>query len=419
MLVVHAKNYGDCTNLLLSSVPNPPQIRLRTTKPVATSTPNKLPKGKVLLKTHSVALAPGDARVLSGKCKELQGPPAFPYIPGGDCCGIIQDMADDLLLLVGQEQEKYSQNEIRTKKKTKFRIGDRIALRFTEGPRDALAEYAILSPKMASIVPSNISDDDAAALASSGTVALSLCKQIIQSISKSGHSNNIENCRALIVGAGGGVGSHLCQLLRLHGIKYIAGVSKNPKRLLEEPISCDDSLDYSKADVLDCNNWISAKTSTHDDGSKQRFEKFDLLVDLGGSMWPKLLQQARDGNENMIIKTHKEGGKYITTTPDNIKFEIHGIWGALQLFLFTSLWRAIYSRLWDHSKVPSYAYAMCLQNDVKIMEETLDLASAGKLKACLDSRGPFKFETESVREAFRIQESSHAEGKVVIQVAAK
>merc|ERR1711862_166509 len=101
-------------------------------------------------------------------------------------------------------------------------------------------------------------------------------------------------------------------------------------------------------------------------------------------------------------------------TPDNAIFELHGIWAALKLFLLMPLFRAIYSRLSGRSKLPAYTFAHSLDNDVDIMRETMKLASEGKLKACIDDRGPFEFTSEGAQSAFQLQESRHIRGKVVI-----
>lgn len=333
----------------------------------------------MMVKTEAVALAPGDCRVLSGVCKKFQGPPSFPYIPGGDLCGIITDMND-----VDPDSVGYN-------------VGDRVAARFTEGPRGALGEFAIIAPKMTDKVPENISSEEAAALASSATIALCLSKRI-----KSEE-------RVLVIGAGGGVGSHLCQILRIKGIKFIAGVSREPERLLKKPISCDNALDYTKNDVYSFKEW---------EKSNQLGQKFDTVVDLAGGGWLQLLEQSKtkNGKEMMIVKTAKEGGRYLTMTPDNYIFELNSIWDALKLFLFTPLFRATYSRLSSRTKLPAYTYAMSLDNDVEIMRETLKLSSEGKLEACIDDRGPFDFTTEGAQGAFQLQASRHVRGKVVISV---
>lgn len=68
--------------------------------------------------------------------------------------------------------------------------------------------------------------------------------------------------------------------------------------------------------------------------------------------------------------------------------------------------------------LPSYTYAMSLENDVEVIKETLTLASKGKLKAVMDECGPFPFTIEGVQEAFEIQASHRAKGKgkIVIQI---
>lgn len=356
MKAVQSNSYGNHLNLTVNTIPEPTVI----------------PKGKILLQTEAVALAPGDARVLSGKCKELNGPPSFPYIPGGDSCGIVKDMGNFDPASCG------------------FNVGDRIAARFTEGPRNALAQSALISPKMAYPVPPNISPEEAAALASSATIALHLSRRI----------NKDE--RVLILGAGGGVGSHLCQFLRLKGVKFIGGVSSDPQYLTSLPILCDNALDYNKKDALDLKEWGTEIP-------------FDVIIDLCGCVWPRLLEQSKTKSIT-VVKSAKEGGRYLTTTPDDPWFEIHGIGAALRLFLFSPLWKAIATRLWKKSSLPSYTFAMSLDNDLDLFKETFALASENKIKACIDDRGPFDFTTEGVQKAFEIQESRHYKGKVVISV---
>ena len=363
MKAIVSDNYGTYQNLkLVKDFPKP--------------TISTIPKGKMIVKTQAVALAPGDCRVLSGACKELQGPPSFPYIPGGDLCGVITDMNNVDPAKVG------------------YNVGDRVAARFTEGPRGALAEYAIISPKMTDKVPDNVSSEEAAALASSGTIALCLSRRISPKE------------RVLVLGAGGGVGSHLCQFLRLKGVEYIAGVSSDPARLMKEPISCDNALNYTERDVFDFGEWKNVGVD----------QKFDTVIDMAGGAWLQLLEQSKqkDGNDKMVVKTAKEGGRYLALTPDNPHFEIHSIWAALKLFLFTPLFRATYSRLWNRSSLPTYTYAMSLDNDVNIMKETLALASENKLKACMDDRGPFDWTTQGAQDAFQLLESRHVRGKVII-----
>lgn len=363
MKAIQVSNYGSLQNLSLD---------LNVPKPIS----QDIPKNKVLIRTEAVALAPGDARVLSGKTKELQGPPSMPYIPGGDCCGTIVDL--------GNHKRKASSS---------LKVGDRIACRFVDGPRGALAEYAIVSTEMCSVVPENLSSNEAAALASSATVALTLSKRF--------ESNSKE--RVLILGAGGGVGSHLVQILKMKGL-YVVGISDDPGRLKSSPLFCDDALDYNQINPFEVEEW--------------KKNPFDTIVDLGAGGWLRLLEQKeKDSSKRSIIKSAKNGGRFLTLSQDTAWYEAHSIFQALKLFLFTPLWRAVYSRLWwNKSHYPKFTFAMSLDTDPELMKETLNLASEGKLKACIDERGPFSFDTDGVRDAFALQESHHCKGKVVINI---
>jgi NADPH:quinone reductase-like Zn-dependent oxidoreductase len=340
--------------------------------------PAKIPKGQMLIKTEAVAVSPGDVRVLSGACKEMQGPPSFPYIPGGDLCGTIIDMND-----VDPSKVGYGK-------------GDRVAARFTIGPRGALGEFATVSPKMTGKVPDNLSSEEAAVLASSATIALCLSRRITKGE------------RVIIVGGGGGVGSHLSQILRLKGTAYVAAASHEPDRMMREPLSCDNALDYTQKDVYDFTEWKKVGVD----------EKFDTVIDLSGGGWLRLMEQqsSKVDSKRMIVKPGKNGGRYLTLVPDVYNFEMHTIWQAMKLFVFTNLVRHFYSRFLKSTSLPVHSFAMSLDNDVEIMKETLKLASENKLKACIDDRGPFGFTTEGAQAAFQLQASRNVRGKVVISM---
>lgn len=333
-------------------------------------------KNPMLVRILSVALAPGDVRVMTGDTRELQGPPSMPYTPGGDVCGIVMEMPKE-----NKKEGDWS-----------FGVGDRIAARFVNKPMGMLGEYALVSPNVCDKVPDSISDEGAAALVSSGTVGV-----IISDYIKEGD-------RVLIFGAGGGVGSHLCQAVRLQGASYVVGVGKDPERLKNKPISCDESVDYTKEDAFNKTEWQE--------------KPFDVVVDLAGGIWPKLLDQNQA--QKSIIKSAKQGGRYLTTTPDSPIFQGRSIWQILKVFLFPALWRATYTRIgFSRSYLPQYSYVIGLSSKSDIVTRTLALADEGKLVPCIDDSGPFPFTTEGVRDAFRLQASRHAKGKVVIKVSEK
>jgi len=386
MKAIISPNYGSYHNLqLVTDVAKPTEI----------------PKGNILVKTMAVALAPGDVRVLSGACKEFQGPPTFPYIPGGDLCGIVVDMNNADPSIVG------------------YNTGDRVAARFTTGPRGALAEYAHVSPKMTYKVPDNLTSVDAAALASSATIALTLSQRITPEE------------RVIIIGAGGGVGSHLCQILREKGVKCIAAASHDPDRMLKEPLLCNYAMDYNSHDVYDFEQLqkvISTGTGTDaDTDAASAVEKFDTVIDLAGGGWLRFLEQQQAAvaattannkeDHHMIVKPANQGGRYLTLIPGDCHiYELHNIWQGLQLLLFRNLYRAIVSRTIGKTTLPAYTFAMSLDNKVDILRETFQLASDHKLQACVDDRGPFPFTTQGVQEAFQLQQSRQVRGKVVVEI---
>ena len=331
--------------------------------------PLKQQKNHVVIKTYAVALAPGDCRVLSGLTREFQGPPSFPYVPGGDCCGKVVEIPLDVDL--------------------PFQLGDVVAARFAGKPMGALGEYALVSTNICDKIPDSISPDEAAALA--GATPSTIFADLI-------HKGE----RVLLLGAGGGEGAHLCQHVRRLGAKFVVGVSENPDRLLKEPLSCDRAIDYNKEDIF----------------SMDEFQKdpFDTIVDLAAGAWPRLVEMAQK-KQPLIVKTASQGGRYMTPSPDQPIFEGHSVWAILNLFLFNSWSRAASSRLWNRWSLPKYTFVMGLPSTGDVMTRTLQYAKEGTLKAVLDSSGPFPFTTEGVRAAFRRQESRHPKGKVVIHVA--
>jgi NADPH:quinone reductase-like Zn-dependent oxidoreductase len=370
MTAAQGRDYGDIDEML--------SVRDDASVPSLASLPPAQRKTKMLIQVLAVALAPGDCRVLSGKTRKFQGPPSFPYVVGGDCCGVVLELPDV------STDDKTSSNE-----DLPFTVGDRVAVRFDEKPYGACGEYAIVSTKIAAKVPDRVSSVAAAALASASPATL-LADRI-----QPGE-------RVLVLGAGGGVGSHLCQLLRQRGASFVAGTSRSPARLLQAPLSCDAAVDYTKEDVWTKPEWIR--------------QPFDVIVDLAAGGWLQLRGSRRHA---LIVKSCAAGGRYITTTPDSPTFALSSIWGLLRVFLFPALWRAALSRTWYRRQLPAYSYALALPQDNPVMLRTMALAddTPTALQAVVDPAGPFALTTEGVRRAFRLLESRHSQGKVVIQIA--
>jgi NADPH:quinone reductase-like Zn-dependent oxidoreductase len=362
MKAVQGKDFGEIEAMLSVEKDVPvPRLADLAAKERATS---------MLIRTHAVALAPGDIRVLSGRTREMQGPPSFPYIPGGDCCGTVVELPMNA-------------------KDLPFSIGDRVAARFVDGPRGALGEYAIVSTRVADLVPESLASEEAAALVSASP-AMSLAELVSKGE------------RVLVLGAAGGVGSHLCQILRARSVSFLVGVSDSPMHVMAPPISCDAAVDYTKEDIF----------------AQVEFQvnPFDTIIDLASNGWPRLLQSANI-KHSLIVKPAVAGGRFLTLTPDQHSFDCHSLWQLLQLFVFPTLWRAFVTRTWYRSRLPAYKYVLALPDNNEGLRKTFELNKANQLSAILHNNNPFPFTTQGVREAFRVQESRHTKGKVVVHVA--
>lgn len=370
MKAAQGKDYGDIDQMLMveDSVPCP----------TLSSLPKNQQKNYMIIRTHAVAVACGDCRTLSGLTRELQGPPSFPYIPCGDCSGVVVEIPNI---------------EDKNARPFPFAVGDRVCARFVSSSRNALAEYALIHQAVCEKIPSEVSSVDAAALAGACPATL-LAERI--------HTGE----RVLILGGSGGVGSLTCQVMRAQqGASYIvASTSQQPSdRLLKAPMNYDKVIDYTQQDPFLVEEFQD--------------QPFDVIVDLAGAGgWLSLVQSSQMGIKS-IVKPASQGGRYLTLTPDTAIYEVHSIAQALNLFLWIPLWRAIKSRVWARSKLPKYTMAMSLDEERSHLTRTLELAKNGKIQAVIDPRGPFPFTTEGIRKAFRVQETRHALGKVVIEVA--
>ena len=374
MRAAQCSNYGHDMNEILSVVDQIPVPRL------ADLTSAKQRRQSLVIRVLAVALAPGDVRVLSGLTRELQGPPGgCPYIPGGDCCGIVVELPEQQ-----QQQEP------------PFKVGDRVAVGFFEAPRGALAEYAIVSQLVAYQVPDSISSVEAAALVSAAP-GIFLAEDYIK-----------EGERVLVLGAGGGVGTTFCQRLLHHGASLVVGVGSTQTGSLwrkNELFSANEFIDYTQTDPLAVEKYLAKEN------------RFDIIVDFAGGGFQRLEERVK-ANEPIPVQTAAEGGRFLTTIPPvGPTYEIHGWLQLVQSFLWPSLAKAILSRTWYRRRLPAYTFGLAIPMERRRASRPMELAEAGQLRAVVDPEGPFPFTTQGVRDAFRKQQSRHAHGKVVISVA--
>ena len=247
--------------------------------------PIRMP-GQVLIEVKACALAPGDIRVMKGHCDYFQEPRAFPYIPGGDVSGVVEE-ADAT---------------------SRFKPGDRVLGMFEiPRPLDGLAEYACVKEALVEKVPESITFEQAAALTSSALSAYHTAKSYIK-----------RNDRLLVLGGSGGVGTILLQLAKNMGASYVATTSTDEN--LCKSLGADRVINYKKE-----NFWDVQEFKDH---------PFDCVIDLGVGRYESWKQSAK------VLKMGKDGGRYVTLSGDEPHMKVHGPWTT-----FTFMMKLVFGRL--------------------------------------------------------------------------
>mmetsp|Transcript_16772 Transcript_16772/g.43389 ORF Transcript_16772/g.43389 Transcript_16772/m.43389 type:complete len:324 (-) Transcript_16772:201-1172(-) len=290
----------------------------------------------------------------------FQKPPKFPYVPGGDVSGIVEELSPE-----GEAAG--------------FHKGDRVVAMFGDGgPRNGLAEYATVRVSTTVKLPQGISADAASALPSSALTAMIAADMI-----KKGD-------RVLVLGGAGGVGSHLVQLARHAGASFVAATSTQAEMLTK--LGVDRVIDYRSERWWELDEFVE--------------QPFTVVFDCvsGKQGWPTarrartLVQRAR---YNSIVMG------------DNPYFEIHTPIGILKAMGAIAL-RQLTS---SFGKGPKYKFVFGIMPEGGRLERLVRLVSEGKLQPVLESECPLPFTEQGVRRAFELQKSNHAHGKVVVHVA--
>lgn len=319
-------------------------------------------EGHMIVKVLSCALAPGDARVFKGRTDMVQLPKCGrPYIIGSDICGVVTEVSD---------HEEY------------FEIGEKVIARFDEPqPHGMCAEYACVKTHLSEKCPSSIPANEACTLPASAAAAKLIAERFIQ-----------KNHRVLVLGASGGVGTFLCQYIQNQGASYLAATTTQSE--LAQSLGVNRVIDYR------VEKWWEIDVD----------EPFDVVVDLvNGDNWQK---GACSGTK--VLK--QKATTYVQLIP-GVETEIDVRWGILSVIplIFYLAGRAIYSKV--SCSCPKLETPQGLDLKPGDLKAVLKDVVEKRIRVVLDPASPFQLETESVREAMKLQRSIHAHGKVVIEIA--
>lgn len=222
--------------------------------------------GEVLVQVRAAGLDRGTWHLMTGLPYPIRlagygiRAPKNP-VPGLDVAGVVVDVGRDV---------------------TRFGTGDAV-FGIAKG---SFAEFAVAREDKLAPKPSNLTFEQAAAVAISGLTALQgLCD--VGRLQAGQH--------VLIIGASGGVGTYAVQIAKAHGAE-VTGVCSTGKVDLVRSIGADHVVDYTSHDFADGAQW------------------YDLILDIGGNSSLSRLRRALAPRGTLVIAGGEKGGRWLGGT---------------------------------------------------------------------------------------------------------
>lgn len=176
-------------------------------------------EGEVLIRIEAASVNPLDLKILAGHMKQVF-PISLPYTLGTDLAGVVDRVGAGV---------------------DSFAPGDRVVGRLEPTVGGAFAQSAIVPAQALSLMPTDMSFEQAAALpTAAGTAWLALF----------GTAHLKAGQRVLVHAAAGGVGSFAVQFAKQAKAYVIATASARNRALLEE-LGADEVIDYQRQDFAE------------------------------------------------------------------------------------------------------------------------------------------------------------------------
>jgi NADPH:quinone reductase-like Zn-dependent oxidoreductase len=321
-------------------------------------------EGKLLVRVLACALNPADCRLMDGGVSLVMAPKQFPYVPGLDICGVIEQIGG-------------SNNSLKSLHESSLRVGDRIIAALPAMEIGGLSEYVAIDSARAALAPPEaaFSHLEAASLPTAGCTAL----QALQDARLEPGS------RIVVLGGSGGVGSLVIQLATARGARVVAATSTNSA--LVTALGAEQVVDYRAA------KWWDAVAP----------QSIDAVVDCVGC----------DDSWANCGRALRRGGRYVAVV-DSPESEIRSV-GQLLAFVLKIARRSL------NPFSPSYTLVSCFPQGRELAALVAAMAPAdGKTcdpRAVLDPQSPFSMTVEGVASALEVQRSHRAKGKLVVQVS--
>jgi NADPH:quinone reductase-like Zn-dependent oxidoreductase len=295
---------------------------------------------EVLVRVHAAGVDRGVWHLMTGLAYPIRlagyglWAPKTP-VPGMDLAGVVEAVGNDV---------------------TRFRPGDEV---FGIG-KGAYAEYARAPENKLAPKPANLSFEQAAVVAISGSTAL-------QAVRDKGRVEPGQ--KVLIIGASGGVGTYAVQLAKAFGAE-VTGVCSTTKVDMVRSIGADHVIDYTRADFAD---------------GQQRY---DVILDIGGNRSLSHVRRALTRKGTLVLVGGEDGGRWLG-----------GMDRQLRMLLLSPF-------------VGQQLRSLISKENYKDLIVLTELIEAGKVTPVIDRTFPLT----DVPKAIRYMEEGHVRGKVVISV---
>jgi NADPH:quinone reductase-like Zn-dependent oxidoreductase len=307
--------------------------------------------GEVLVRAHAASVHPDVWHVVRGLpyVLRIMGSGLFKpknSVPGTDVAGHVESVGTNV---------------------THFQAGDEV---FGESVRGyqwrnggAFAEYVSVPEDQLALKPANITFEQAAAVPTSGLIAL-------HNLPNEGRL--LSGKSVLINGAGGGVGAFAVQLAKAYGAN-VTGVDNTKKLEMVRSLGADRVIDYTVEDFT------------------QGGERYDLIFDVPGNHPFSDCRRALAPGGTYVLIGHDHygaaGGRWLGSLPRFLKLI------AMSPFV---------------SQLPDLSLSMPNKKDsLAVLKEFIQ---AGKITPVIDRT----YSLSEVPQAIRYLEEGNAQGKVVI-----
>ncbi len=294
---------------------------------------------------HSVTGRPYSWRLMTG-----WRAPKRP-VPGTDVAGVVESVGTRV---------------------TRFKPGDEVfgltVRGFAIGNGGAFAEYAAAPEQSLALKPQNVTFEQAASVPASGYIAFS---------NLAGAGNNMEGQRAVVNGAGGGLGTIAVQMLKARGA-HVTAVDAGPKLAMLRSLGADETVDYARTNFV------------------EQGIRYDLIFDIASNL---SLQECR--------RALKPAGLFVW-----IGHEHYGRakGGPFLGSGFPQMFRLMARGLFGDPNLPKMKFPPVIPALKDANAAMRDLMAEGKLIPFVERAYPL----ESVAEAFRVLEEGTVLGKVVL-----